>query len=383
MESTRWWSIAVVGTTAVLASILALSGPSLLQALVGFGAMVAFVACWFAFGRVCGRDSAGSILFSIVTSLFAGSVAFANPTLAIVQCIAFPLVWTRIESTRVAIVANFGVAASVGFGLYLSSGADEAALVQSLVIEALSLAFSISLGLWITRITVLSIERQRLLDELQTAQSALASMSRDAGVTSERERLAREIHDTIAQDLTGIVLLAQRVRRELGAGSLAAADEQLDLLEDGARTALAETRALVASTAPPALDAGGIGAALERLGARFERETGMRIEVTVTLERALERDLEVVLLRCAQEGLANVRKHSGAQSVALELIARPDRISLRVSDNGSGFDPEQRHGGYGLAGMRDRLALVAGSLDIETGEEGTTLLVTLPTEVTA
>lgn len=89
----------------------------------------------------------------------------------------------------------------------------------------------------------------------------------------------------------------------------------------------------------------------------------------------------MVLLRCAQEGLANVRKHSGATRAAVTLVATPSRLSLQVSDNGSGFDPAARRDGYGLGGMRERLALVDGTLTIESGEDGTTLLVTLPAAV--
>jgi signal transduction histidine kinase len=100
----------------------------------------------------------------------------------------------------------------------------------------------------------------------------------------------------------------------------------------------------------------------------------VRTDVATTLDR----DLEVVLLRCAQEGLANVRKHSGASRAALTLVATRTERSLQVSDNGAGFDATRPSAGYGLSGMRERLALVDGTLDLESGEDGTTLLVTLP-----
>ena len=134
----------------------------------------------------------------------------------------------------------------------------------------------------------------------------------------------------------------------------------------------------MASTAPPSLDEGGIAGALDRLAQRYERETAIAVTVRLDVETALTRDLEVVLLRCAQEGLANVRKHSGASRAALTLVARKSELSLRVADDGSGFDPAAAHSGYGLSGMRERLALVGGTLDLESGEDGTTLLVTLP-----
>lgn len=379
MTSKHGWTIAVVGTSAVLAVMVLLLGRSQWQQGLGLIAIAVFLICWFSFGNRMPHHGVTSWPFVIVTILFSGAVTLAHPGLALVQCIAFPLVWTRVNRVRSALIGASGVALLVGVAMFFSSGADAEALWETIAIEGISLAFSIAIGLWITQIATQAEIHARMLEELQAAQSELASLNQAAGVTSERERLAREIHDTIAQDLTGLVLLAQRASRELGAGDTAAAGEQLALLEDGARTALAETRALVASTAPPSLDEGGIAAALDRLAQRYERETAIAVTVRVDVETALHRDLEVVLLRCAQEGLANVRKHSGASRATLTLVARTSELSLRVSDNGSGFDPATVTSGYGLSGMRDRLALVGGTLDLESGEAGTTLLVTLPT----
>ncbi|CAN5347097.1 sensor histidine kinase [soil metagenome] len=369
MQSKRWWHVAVLGTAIVLAAILVLSEPEPWQAAVGGVAIVAFVASWFLVGWRCGQGSPATAVFLVVVILFSGAVTLANPTLAIVQCVAFPLVWTRIQGVWAAVVANFGVAIAVGSGMYLAT----ASLMQSVVIEALSLAFSIGLGLWITSIATQSDERRRLLDELRDTQAQLALVNRDAGVTSERDRLAREIHDTIAQDLTGIVLVAQRASRELAGGTSPAAS--LELLEESARAALAETRSLVAATASPGLE-GGLPAAVKRLAERFERETGVIVGVvspssTSSADR-LDRDTEVVLLRVAQEGLANVRKHSGASRVTITIDCR----SLTVSDNGRGFDTTAESTGFGIVGMRERLALVDGTVHIASGADGTTVRVT-------
>ena len=241
------------------------------------------------------------------------------------------------------------------------------------MIEAISLVGSLALGLWITRISDLSHERKALLDELTAAQGQLAALHRDSGVTSERERLAREIHDTIAQSLTGLVMLSQRAQRELAAGDTDALADQLEMMEHSARDALVETRTLVAAGAPVELGA-GIVAALERFGSRFERETGIAVTVNGTVPE-LDRDTEVVLLRCAQEALANVRKHSGARAAAITLTMTGGRPTMTVQDDGVGFDPSLPSTGFGLAGMRDRLALVGGSIAV-AGHPGTTLTVT-------
>ncbi|TPW91876.1 sensor histidine kinase, partial [Schumannella luteola] len=184
-----------------------------------------------------------------------------------------------------------------------------------------------------------------------------------------------EVHDTVAQSLTGLVLLAQRARRGFAAGTLD--DETLELIETGARDALAETRALVAAAAPVELAQGGIADALQRLAERFERETRIRVAVTTALDEPLDRDAEVVLLRCAQEGLANVRKHSEAASARVELTSASGTARLTVRDDGRGF-PAEVHAGFGLAGLRDRLALAGGALAVDGTPGATAITATLP-----
>ena len=158
------------------------------------------------------------------------------------------------------------------------------------------------------------------------------------------------------------------------------------MLEENARHALTETRALVASGAAVGVDGGGLAIALRRLGERFERETGIRVTVEADDAASLDRDGEVVLLRCAQEALANVRKHSAASAAALTLTVRAGEVDLGITDDGSGFDPSVPSSGFGLTGLRDRLALVRGTLAVTAAPGGgTTLIATLPraTEVPA
>ena len=130
--------------------------------------------------------------------------------------------------------------------------------------------------------------RGQLLDALTATQAELAAANHDTGVVSERERLAREIHDTIAQSLTGIVMVSQRAQRELASGQLVPLGDQLQLLEQSARDALVETRSLVAASAPVDLG-GGIVSALERLAERFRRESGIAISVIAEVSAELDR----------------------------------------------------------------------------------------------
>ncbi|WP_411719843.1 sensor histidine kinase [Mycetocola sp.] len=201
-------------------------------------------------------------------------------------------------------------------------------------------------------------------------------MSRDAGATAERERIAREIHDTIAQSLTSVVMLAQRARLEQPT-----ADSTLELIESTAREALREARSLVAANAGLPQRDGSLADTLAQLGERFSRETGVTVTTDAPLTE-LPRDIEVVLLRCAQEGLANVRKHANARAASVPVAQSDNSVSLRVADDGrglGGFQPSDEHG-FGLSGMRDRVGLVGGTLivaDAATGH-GTELTVHIP-----
>ncbi len=377
MQHTRWWHGAVLATSAVLAALVYFSTPSPLQAGLGFAAIAVFVAGWFLVGWNAYRTQARSVGFMVVLVVVGAAGSLATPTFATFQTIAYPLMWTRSRSTRSALIANIALAAAVGAGYATSAGGTPEDIVRATVIQSISLSFSIAMGLWFGQIADRSEERQRLLDELRATQDKLAAASRDAGVASERERLAREIHDTIAQDLTGLVLLTQRARRDLDDGDQTSLDEQLAMVEENARLALAETRALVAATAPVGLATGGIGDALDRLGARFGRETGLAVTVSATGLPVLERDTEVVLLRCAQEALANVRKHARASAASVTVTHVDGRVTLTVRDDGGGFDPTSATDGFGLSGMRERLALVGGELRVDSAPGETTLTVTL------
>jgi signal transduction histidine kinase len=279
-------------------------------------------------------------------------------------------------------VLNTALVTAVAIGFLFSLGFTVDSLVQAVITESLSLAFSIVLGLWISSIAESGAERGRLLDELTAAQEQLAAGHRQAGVASERERLAREIHDTIAQSLTSLVMLAQRTRGELARlpGDTSAAAESVELIESTARDALTDARSLVAALAPIPVGESSLADVMSRLATRFDRETGVRVTADVTAT-AVPRELEVVLLRCAQEGLANVRKHAQASEARVTVERTADAVRLEVQDNGCGLaaDSLVSDRGFGLGGMRERVALVGGRLQIEgPAGAGTTLVVTIP-----
>lgn len=387
MTAAAWWALAVIGMSTVLAAILLASDPTATDLVLGFSGIALLVLGWFVFGhpRAATEDSSTALI--VVVAVAAGLAVAGAPSLAIVQAVVYPMAWVFCGSIRRAIVNNLIVAVGVTIGFLVSLGIEPQQLSTTALTMTLSLGFSIAMGLWISRTTALGEERGRLLAELQGAQSEIAALNRDAGAGAERERLARELHDTIAQDLTGLVMLAQRARRERGTNS-----ETLKLLEESARGALAETRALVAGAAAvtgvapdgsPATDVDLVGA-LERLADRFSRETGVAVGVTASRTPALGRDAEVVVLRCAQEALANARKHARASRVSIVLEEVDGRARLTVSDDGTGFDPASAGSGFGLPGMADRLALVHGSLRVDSAPgRGATLVAEVPLTVPA
>lgn len=373
--ASRWWALAVVAVVVVCGVILGFVVPSTPAWWVAATALALYVVAFAAFGRRAVEGSRSALLFVAVGVLVTGTVVSVEPSLAVFQALAMPTAWVLTISRRAAVAANAFVAGAAGTGFFVSLGFSPAATSSAALTVLFSFAGSVALGLWIYRIADDAEERARLLDELTAAQDELATLHRDAGVTDERQRLARELHDTIAQTLAGTVLLAQRARRELATGTLS--DATLGSLEDAAREALTETRTLVAGSAPVELGA-GLAGALEVLAERFRRESGASITVSVALDAPLHRDAEVALLRCAQEGLANVRKHAGASSVAVTLDGDGADAVLRVTDDGRGLDPAAIPDGFGLSGLRARLALVGGSLAVSGSARGTVIEARLP-----
>ncbi|HEV7951336.1 MAG TPA: sensor histidine kinase [Glaciihabitans sp.] len=385
MTTQRWWDIAVLAVSALLLILAATDDISASSRIGAMVCAVAFAATWLLLrGRAQSSPRASALMLVLLLVVCGVGTAF-YPSFAFTQCVAFPIFWTTIAytwpkwSTRVtAVVATFPLAIAIGIGFLVANGTSTPELVSTSLTVGITLVFSLALGLWFSSVYDLVAERDLLIEKLNTAQEQVAALSRDAGVLDERERLAREIHDTIAQDLTGLVLTAQRGRRELRSGNAPGAAAQLSILEDNARSALLETRALVASGVPVGIE-GGLTTALNRLGERFERETGITVTVRAPRTAELDRDSEVVLLRCAQEALANVRKHSTATAASVTVSTTHGSVVLRVADNGRGFDPASAPHGFGLAGMRDRLALAGGSLSIlSTPDKGTALIASLP-----
>ncbi|MET0133596.1 MAG: sensor histidine kinase [Kibdelosporangium sp.] len=244
----------------------------------------------------------------------------------------------------------------------------------ALIPVVIGTVFSVMIGVWIDRVIAQSSERGQLIKELEASQAEVARLSHEAGVTTERERLAGEIHDTLAQGFTSIVTLVQAAESELGRDE-SRVREHLELAVRTARENLAESRALVAALAPAELTESSVVDAIRRQGAKTMEQDSVIVLFDVHGDRRpLPTSVEVVLLRTVQESLSNVRKHADAGTAEIVLSYQDSSVVLLVTDDGAGFDPSSQTSGFGLRGMRSRVEQVGGSLTVTSSPgAGTTV----------
>jgi signal transduction histidine kinase len=205
-------------------------------------------------------------------------------------------------------------------------------------------------------------------------QEQLLTQAREAGVLDERQRMAREIHDTLAQGLTGIITQLQAA--EQAADDLAGWRRHFEAATRLARESLSEARRSVEALRPESLETGRLSEALNDVASRWSALHAIPAQVTTTgTARPMPPEAEFALLRTAQEALANVAKHAQATRVGVTLSYMEHQIALDVRDDGRGFDPPAgcpppaavngAHG-FGLVAMRQRIESLAGTLQVES-----------------
>jgi signal transduction histidine kinase len=235
-------------------------------------------------------------------------------------------------------------------------------------------------GLSIGRLLML-----RDVTEQRRAQAQALERQRTLAVLHERERLARELHDSLAQVLAFVTLQGQGVRSLLSRGAIAEADGLVARLVEVAREADTDIRESILGLRV-ALTEGGLWSALATYLGQYEQRCGIRTELSrpeTFRDRAIEPLVEVQLLRIVQEALTNARKHSRASSVYVTFAAQDGRAQVTVQDDGCGFDPAEVHddsaGGVGLRVMRERAEEIGGALAVQSAPgEGTRVIVTVP-----
>ena len=196
----------------------------------------------------------------------------------------------------------------------------------------------------------------------------LAEQAREAAVTEERNRMAREIHDTLAQSFLGILIQLQAARQVLN-GSGPDASPHVDSAMALARVGLAEARRSVQGLRPQLLRDGNLTTALEQLVRQFSDESVARVKFSASGEPVqMSPDIEANLLRISQEAITNAMKHSGGNEIFVRLALETDAVQLTIDDNGAGFDPHVStlSRGFGLISMQERAERIGGELTIVT-----------------
>ncbi len=208
-------------------------------------------------------------------------------------------------------------------------------------------------------------QRQQLIDELMATRAQLAAREHEAGVLDERSRLAREIHDTVAQGLSSIQLLLHAAER---GGITGDALDQVQLARQTAAANLDDTRRFIRELTPHALDGHTLVDAVTRLAAAASRD-GLSVNLHLSgNSRTLAMPLETTLLRIAQASLSNVAQHASATHAELTLTYLDDWVSLDIVDDGRGFNPAviDRPGSFGLISLRERVERLGGTLSVES-----------------
>ena len=208
----------------------------------------------------------------------------------------------------------------------------------------------------------------------------LSKEARESAVIAERNRMARDIHDTLAQGFTGVIVQLQAAEDARQRGLAVAADEHVRRASDMARESLGEARRSVHALRPQSLEENDLCEALDAMFTKMTAGTALRTEFSFQGDpRSLPATWEENLLHIGQEALTNVLRHAGASNFTARITFERDQARLDFRDDGCGFDPDGKRGGFGLRGMRERVERMGGGLVIRSEPgRGCAISVTVP-----
>lgn len=275
----------------------------------------------------------------------------------------------------VSIVAATGVA-------IVALGAHGGWSVGGVVGPVVGAGVALLIGLGYQALAREAAQRETLVRELLATRGQLAATEHQSGVLAERARLAREIHDTVAQGLSSIHMLLHAAERADPDGAGVGFIRQA---RDAAAANLAEARRFIRELTPPDIDDRGLGGALRRLAASQWAPQGLQVNVRVSDTVDLPMHVQTALLRIAQGAVANVIQHAHATIATITLVVDHDRVRFSVEDDGRGFDARQVHDAtsgrsdsFGLQATRERVEQLGGILTVDSEpRRGTTLVVDL------
>jgi signal transduction histidine kinase len=317
-----------------------------------------------------------TFLWVLVVGLAA--MSFSREGAATVFVATLPFFWFLVDEPRASIGYSGVAAAATVFGGLAPQGWSPEPVTGNVVATLIAYAVSIPFGLSAHRFVEQNGEQVRVLGtELEHSRLRLAEAYQRQGAADERERLAREIHDTLAQGFASIIVLAEAARSGIESDAAKSA-RQLLSIEQTARENLAEARVLVGSAPQSGVVPGSVAGALRRTLDRFVEDTGLTVSADLP-DVECDQPTRIALLRCTQESLANVRKHADASTVGVVLARLSYGVELEITDDGRGFVVGEA-GGFGLVGMRKRLAELGGEFTVTSSiGDGTRVLATIPT----
>lgn len=242
------------------------------------------------------------------------------------------------------------------------------------------------IGLFLRSVVRQAARVQALSDTLASTRDELAAAERVAGMLEERQRVARDLHDTVTQGVSAAIMHLESAEQQLPA-SATAAGAQVSQARALARESLDDLRRIIGALRPDLLEHAELPEAITRASRRWSERTGIPVRTSVVgLALPLHAEADITLLRAVQESLANTWKHAHAAQVLVTLSYMGERVALDVRDDGDGFTPADATGGtgFGLRAMRERVTQLGGELTIESEPgAGTTVSVMLPTWQTA
>ena len=302
--------------------------------------------------------------FALLFAPLAGQVMFAFPRRTAFRWVIF-----------------FGTAIVVG--QFIQFGGFEGLSFSFLYLAGLFLIASFSNMM--IRANDARLQSDRLLDELQQAHRQLqeyAGQAEELATAKERNRLARELHDSVAQTLYGLTLQAEAASRKLNSGQTEEVSGYLREIRDSSQQTLKETRLLIFELRPPILENEGLASALQTRLESVESRSGLKTQINLQEIGRLPSRIEAGLYGISNEVLNNILKHAHASKIKVALEKKPDKVILEISDDGIGFDlaSVETHGGLGLKGMKERAEQFGGALQIQSNAKGTNVTVEVPDE---
>ncbi|PWB71446.1 MAG: sensor histidine kinase [Anaerolineales bacterium] len=309
--------------------------------------------------RWCIAPRIGLLYFLPGWGLWAGLIALDGGSMLLAGMF-YPLIFTRFPihwAIPVAIAQTLGL--YLLFILLYPTGNWFIILIITL---GLLLAGAL-IGVFISSLINQSVERQRMLDEFIQTRARVLKMEREAGVLAERQRMAREIHDTLAQHFTSVIMHLAATRLSEPADL----QTHVEQAEQTAREGLDEARRMIWDRKPEQLVEASLVEAIEEVAARWSVENAVHVDLAVTgTPQPLDPSMDHALLRISQEALHNIKKHARARNVTITLSYMTDALALDVADDGRGFDAGMNGRGFGLKSMLGRVEEIGGELTVES-----------------